>query len=356
MKIGIVTITSGTNYGNRLQIYALQQVLTHLGHEPFLIKNCSYAHGIGYRIKKFLKIMMGYHNEREEYKREISYKQFENDWLSISKYTFDEEYLKSNIANHFDAFICGSDQVWNPHFPHLNGGCFADFPGARLRISYAASFGESSIPDYMIDNFKSWLRGMSAISVRENSGVEIVKEIIGKNALVHIDPTLMLDADDWFKLEKAPDIEITKPYIFKYFLGKIAPKISDFIDDVANKNNYDIIDVLPDKKDKNYYLNPSHFLYLIHNADIVITDSFHATVFALLYNKPVRVFDRQDKKLDMTTRLDTLIQLFKCEEVRNNFSLNDLEHTVFVDKAVLCEKRQDAYKYLADSLDSRGEK
>lgn len=354
MKVGMITITNGTNYGNRLQIYALQQVLKRLGHDPFLIENRTLMHGIKYYLKKYLKVIAGYHNEREEYKRECAYRRFDREWISISNYFFDENYLNSTIANHFDAFICGSDQIWNPYFPYLNGGCFANFPGAQLRISYSASFGESEIPPYMSGKYREWLCGMDTISVREESGVSIVKELTGKNASVHIDPTLMLDVADWVKIEEAPNTEINEPYIFKYFLGEIKPDVSAFINDLSCQKDYNVIDVLPNKKHENYYLNPSNFIYLLHHSDFVVTDSFHATVFAILFNKPVRVFDRVDSKLNMASRLDTLLQIFDCKEIRNNLSLSKLKKIVPIDEKILSERRQCAYEYLSNSLDCCG--
>lgn len=349
MDIGIITITAGTNYGNRLQIYAVQYVLKSMGYNSYLIIDKTFQHGFIYYAKKCIKLIIGFPGAREQYRREKTFKSFDLKYLKIGKRCFDENYDKSNIAQYYDAFICGSDQVWNPYYTFLSGGCFADFPGAKKRISYAASFAESSIPEEKVQDYQYWLNGMDAISVREESGKKIVEALTGRDAEVLIDPTMMLDATEWVKIEEVPRIKIGKKYIFKYFLGEVNPKVSDFISWLVKENDFEVVDVLPNMKEENFFLSPSNFVYLLHHAEIVITDSFHASVFAILFGRPLRVFDRMSTRFDMSSRLDTLLRLFGCENLRNNYSIS-YEKNLSYNTDILKNEREKAIAFLRTAL------
>lgn len=350
MKIGIITITQGSNYGNRLQIYAVQEVLRRLGHESWLILNNTHAHGFIYNIKKIIKIIISYKNERYDYFRKKSFDKYDHAYIKISDKSFNENYENSDIGSVFDVILCGSDQVWNPFSPFLNGGCFGDFKGVKKRISYAASFGESEIPKDKHDYFAQMLMGMDLISVREKSGVNIVANIANRKADLLIDPTMMLDADDWMKIEECPKNFKKRRYVFQYFLGVIKPEVMKCIKEISEVNNLEIINVLPDVRDDNYKLNPSHFIYLLHHSEIVITDSFHASVFAILFGKPLRVFDRQDAKFDMSSRFDSLTDLFDCGWVMNNFFEEYERHPRYGIMEKLKIERQRAFDFLNKAL------
>lgn len=356
MKVGIITITNGTNYGNKLQIYAVRQVLKKLGYESELIENHTYRHGKAYQVKRYLKILLNYHQERDEYKREKSFHKFDLKYIKIGAESFDENYRKSKLGSCYDAFLCGSDQVWNPKYPYLNGGCFGDFPGAAKRIAYAVSFGEPYIPDSQKKDYKKWLAGMDAISVREKAGSEIVEGLTGRIPEVLIDPTMMLNADEWTKIEEKPKIVPKRKYAFRYFLGEISPEVSEFIHTLEQEKGLHILDVIPKKTEENYRLNPSHFIYLLSRAEVIVTDSFHASVFSILFGKRLRVFDRVSGKMNMGSRLDTLTDVFGCEWARNNFSANYETDPEFDVSEKLDTERQRAMRFLQRALAGNGGK
>ncbi len=339
MKIGIITLWPGTNYGNRLQIYAVQQVLKGLGVEAQLIKGKTGVHGFLFRLKKIIKILINYRGARYCYRRERSFRCFDAKYIKIAKYAYDEHYRRSDLGKKFDVFLCGSDQIWNPYYTYLNGGCFADFPGAKKRISYSASFGVSEVPQEQKAQFREWLNGMDAISVREQSGKEIVEELTDKKATVLIDPTMMLSAEDWRQIAENPGAGYGKKYVLKYFLGGVTPEVQVFLEKICERYDLEIVDVVPDKSEKNYELNPSHFVYLLDHARLVVTDSFHASVFAILFQKPLRIFDRVEEKLDMSTRIDMLLSFVGDKGLRNNKDLEiDWNFNYSVDEKLQMER------------------
>lgn len=350
MKIGVITISHGTNYGNRLQIYAVQRVLEKLGHEPYLINNFTDPHGPLYGIKKIIKLIIGYKDNREEFARSRSFGRCDRKHIRFAPVDFGKRYYTHSLAADFDVLLCGSDQIWNPYAPFNNADCFGNLPGARKRISYAASFGVADVPEDKKEKIGQWLRGMDAVSVREDSGVNIVKELADMDAQVHIDPTMMLSAEEWSQIEEPPVNLPESDYVFRYFLGSVTPEVSGFIDDFAKRNGLAIYDVLPEKNHPNYCLNPANFIWLLHHSRCVMTDSFHAAVFSFLFRRNVRVFDRVDRRLDMSTRLDTLLKLFDAAECRNNFSPNPEACRIPDPDIILKAERLRSIEYLTGVL------
>lgn len=351
MKVGIITITQGCNYGNRLQIYAVQQVLKDIGIESRLIKNNTGINSLTYKIKSIVKYLINYKDYRDELKRYKSFNKFDREYIQISDVVLDENYNNSSIALDYDAFICGSDQLWNPNYSRLNGIYFADFSNVKKRISYAASFGVNQLPANKISQYRHWLDKFDYISVREESGREIIKELLGRDSTVLIDPTMMIDSENWIKIEKQPDVDCSSKYILCYFLGEKNSKILSYIDAMKIQMNATVIDVLPEsKKNPLYYSNPSNFVYLVHHAEMIITDSFHATVFSILFMKRFRVFDREDQMKSMTTRLDTLLDYFELTKYRNNFDTCIEMNWPFDVGQKLKAERIKAYNFLKEAL------
>ena len=181
----------------------------------------------------------------------------------------------------FDYYLCGSDQVWNPlyHKPSY----FATFAAKEKRVSYAASFGISALPEQYACKYKDYLNDMQHISVREQTGAEIVQQLTGKDAISLVDPTLMLDKNNWKSISKKPKFNIESKYLLTYFLGTISEETDSYIKKIAEENHLQIISLHKfAKNDYWYYTGPSEFIWLIENASLVCTDSFHASVFSVI--------------------------------------------------------------------------
>lgn len=352
-KIGIVTITGKINFGNRLQNYALQEFLKKTSnYEVETILNTAPSNSKKVNVVNLLKLIKlatySYFKENN-FKRRNLFNEFDKNIKYSNKKFF---FNKNKFI--YDYMIVGSDQVWNPTY-RLSNFDLCDFENNNARrISYAASLGVDKIPDSIDLNYvKNELNKFYAISVREEKGKELLSSITTKNIEVLIDPTMLLTKDEWKKVEKKPKQLKSKKYILNYFLGELSQERKDEINRIAKENDCDIINIL-DKNDPLYESGPSEFLYLEKNAFLICTDSFHSSVFAIIYDRPFIVFKREQKNSgNMFSRIDTLLKTFKIENrVFNNCITEDnLNHDYTKAYTILGREREKSEKFLKDSLE-----
>ena len=166
---------------------------------------------------------------------------------------------------------------------------------------------------------------MKSISMREKAGADLVKKLTGRDVPVVVDPTILLSKEEWQKIEMVPEWYNGEKYILTYFLGNPSPIIKN----LAKKNNWKIFNLM-DKSNLDLYASRvEEFVYLIEHAELVATDSFHACVFSILMNTPFLVVNRKEKGMaDMTSRIDTLLELFGYQDrylVNGKCDLSDEE-------------------------------
>ena len=155
---------------------------------------------------------------------------------------------------------------------------------------------------------------MEHISVREQAGAEIVQDLCGFDVPVLVDPTLLITKDEWSSIAEKPWWLEKDKYMMVFFLGGMSEQESMECNKIAESYDLKIVNIL-DKDNLDYYTSsPEEFLYLIKNASIVLTDSFHATVFSIIMNTPFLNFSR--KGMEMNSRIDTLLNLFGMNERR----------------------------------------
>lgn len=350
MKVGIVTMVSD-NYGNRLQNYALQEVLTEIGNEVETLNN-PWNNGYNCHKEWLMTIIKNliYHMTKRpaRYKRRINFERFNCENIVFSKYWLNRKKDRECAAEYYDLFICGSDQIWNSEAKEINGKYFADFADEKKRASYAASFGIENIVESRKNEFASYLTGMSYISVREESGKTIIENLIGKEAECHLDPTLLLSATKWDEVT-LENRDVKGKYIFCYFLGEISQTILDTIEQYKKKNKIQVFSILGSQTGTHDYVGPGEFLGLIKHAEFVLTDSFHATSFSIIYRKPFYAFSRCSVKNSMDTRIISLLSLLGLENRfrKNNCNFDDLFEVDYdeVDK-ILDKERNKGVKYL----------
>lgn len=347
MKIGIVTFvkTLTCNYGAELQAFALQYKLNSLGYDAevvnlirtkpsnsrfsetvkkailtrFTKKNPIEAiYGICLLIKSVIKEK--YYNKKYEFQnaeKKKMYAQFFEKKIKHSK----KEYSCESIYTEelpYNIYIAGSDQIWNYNNCDRIDVFFLMFANKinTKRISYAASFSVSSIPDEYKEQYKKWINNIEYISVRENEGVKIVKELTGRDACHVCDPTLLLSKKDWenaFKNEGS--IVINNKYVFIYTMSR-SDTIFKIAKDIAKRlGNIDIIHVpllyTPNTNDGITRLNnvsPPQWINLLKNAEYVMTDSFHATLFSINFNRPFSVI--QNPMSNLNSRINTILSKF----------------------------------------------
>jgi hypothetical protein len=241
---------------------------------------------------------------------------------SAQKY-FDAETLLSSPPL-YDAYITGSDQVWNPRNNNSDSSYFLAFaPSGKKRISYAASFGLSQIPDRFVNDYKEWLKQIRYLSTREVEGQKIIKQFTGRDSEIVLDPTLLLDQDQW------NDVGVSylssRPYILCYYMPgdkEVNKSITRIARQVSNLTGWKVICIgqkeymrLLPWKNTVFDAGPSEFLGLFQNASFVVTNSFHGTAFSINFRKPFFVPINQSLPPEeaLSSRIITLLKKLKLE-------------------------------------------
>ena len=373
-KIGIITIHRIFNYGSVLQAYALQNVCESLGFDVEIIDYVypnsshrstssnkqlnSYEETATEKIYKYLfKILYSF----PLLKQHKSIVRFRNNYLNLSSVAYSTpDEIKKNIS-HYDIYVTGSDQIWNPRYTGGDGTFFFDFLKGVKKVAYSSSFGVSSIPVEFKEKYASFLSDFSAISVREKNGVEIVRQLTGKNAELVLDPTLLLKKENWDTISVHPLGK--KKYILCYFLNYTFngfPYLDDLAEYISEKTGYTLLHIArPPQKIVNrksifkVATSPEEFIGLISNAELVITTSFHGVAFALNYNKPIYAVAQSRTALD--SRLVDLMKsaglenriLYKNETFPNEKDFFVVSPTA---ETKLNELREKSIEYLSKAL------
>ena len=301
-KLSIITLHRAENYGSVLQAYALQKKIEELGHEaeildyhPERYTNTGKLRRLKDKSAKFQNPLLLFLAKILIYPSYIRknrvFNKFINTYLHLSSCSFaSNEEAKKNV---FDADICctGSDQVWNSHWNEgVEKALYLDFvPKGKMCFSYAASIGLSDIDENEKNEVARLLDKYEFISVREDSGVDILKAIGRKDVVQTLDPTLLLSKEEWE--EVADNAQTTSHYVLTYNLHH-DPRIDKYADMLAKKHrlkvrniSYNWHDVVR-KGHLDWCPKVERFLSLIKNADYVVADSFHATVFSIIFERP----------------------------------------------------------------------
>lgn len=349
-KVAIVTLTHVDNYGNRLQNYALQEILKQFGCEVETIYND--VHRFRHKVKLFL-IDIKYSivgKDDCKFLRKRKFDEFNTKYIKWSKYTAKKYVIDSQIENAYDYFITGSDQVWNPFFSFF-GFYFLDFVcNKEKKIAYGASFGVNKLPPEQINQYSKWLRLFKAISVREKDAIHLTKSLGYQNPVCVLDPTMLLTKEEWSRVAKKPDWADENKFVLVYFLGSISTDAQSRIDFLKNK--YKVIYLENEdtpteyiKSPKAFATDPLEFLWLIQNCETFITDSFHGCVFSILFDKEFYVFDRkhQIENNDMNSRLINLLSTFNMTErynIQNGMQRYLPADTEYIDKILRYERKK----------------
>lgn len=329
MKIGIITQPLSRNYGGILQNYALQQTLIKLGHTPYTFDLdilFTWKDWTIWTLKSIVKLIIGrsytfpqtpYEIEAQEsILRSFVEKNIQLIVPRIKRLTVDP-ILKNNL----DAIIVGSDQVWRPIYNYDIKDMYLQFAKDLniKRIAYAASFGtdECEYTEEQMQICKNLAQKFDAISVRERSGVELCKKYFNISADFVIDPTLLLTAKEYNKLlMRMP--ESKSRYLFAYVLDKTEEKIK-YVKRVAKDMGVDIVIKGADSQlaaDDSIEKWLSNF----RNAEYIITDSFHGSVFSIIFNKP---FVALGNKFRGACRFNSLLGILSLENRLVDLYKND---------------------------------
>lgn len=304
MKVGIITMHKVINFGSALQAYALQRKITDLGCDAELIdykypneihleKVNALRHFIKYLVHYVNCAVVGFPNIRQK-KR---YKMVWKNSFHLSKRLFNSESeLKENCPE-YDIYMTGSDQVWNSRFTKHDSSFLLEFvPDRKKKCAYSSSFAYDDIPDQYIPLFERNLPRYANISVREESGIKLAKDITGRDVPVVCDPTLLLTKNEWIYFSMGAKKYTKKPYILAYLLAysfNPFPEVDYIVQEIQRQTGYKVIYLDAGKRD--YFkpnskvvkdAGPKEFVDLFLNAEFIITTSFHGTVFSINFNKP----------------------------------------------------------------------
>jgi len=319
VKIGIVTPFDNRNLGNRLQNYALQQVLLRYAEEVITLRNKPALPSLADRLRRGCPLAESvWVNTLLGEKRKARLLQFNRAYLHMSKACY--WYNKPDTALHpedrCDWYCAGSDQVWNPDLGRSGMFSYLGFAPGERTFSYAASFGVDPIPLAQSSAVQQGLRHIRHLSLREQTGKAMAEELTGrKDIQILPDPTLLLTTAQWDVLARKPEMPLPKDYLLTYFLGEVSPDRRNALLRIAAEHSLVPVDLM-DPGSPFYAIGPCEFLYAIRNAALVCTDSFHGSVFSFLYQRPLWIFDREGEGKTMGSRLDTLTETYSLQTFR----------------------------------------
>lgn len=374
MKAGILTFHYAHHYGAQLQAYALMRAIEMLGMKCEIINYVRKDNIEGSRIfKKGLSAgsllanantLMNYGKLKRRHER---YDLFVQEKMKLSERFYGSYEELCADPPEYDAYVCGSDQIWNPLIfgeKTYDPAFFAEFAQCGRRVAYAPSFGISSIPEDKRELLKNYIEKFDHLSVREKHGEKILKEVTGRDSITVLDPTLLLTMDEWSTVAAVPDIR--EPYILCYFITD-ARKYTRHVQAVSDKYRLPVVTlcgsrrVVPQTRYKVLDAGPCEFLGLFAGASAVMTDSFHGTVFSLNYNKEFFCFESSaSSEKAVNSRLHNILD--KVGLLPRIFSATDAkefcgfvsDNTTDIDYSevgrILAKERSISLKYLKDSL------
>lgn len=301
MKVGIITLL-GNNYGGILQAYALNHKLKEIGVETI---------NINFELTKKKKTIKSKIQDVVYMQRNNKFKQFKKMYLNLSP----KVNAKNINEDRFkcDAYIAGSDQIWNQQIPMEDRRAFfLDFVKYAKKISYAASVGRDTIEETEKEIIKKLLDNFDAISIREKTGVNLYQPLTKNKIQNVLDPTLLLTSSEWDDVAK--EEKINQEYIFSYTLGADKNTLTS-IDEISTELKTKIVEISYKKNFKNEIKNinnagPKEFIGLIKNSKYVVTNSFHGMVFSILYKKDFWVF----KRGNMNSRIYDLLAILGLQD------------------------------------------
>lgn len=371
MKIGVTTWFRDMNYGTILQALALQTYLKKLGHEPSLINYLPPRNFPKDKRRTFMQKVQNKldfictnkykseHSDIFDKKRQSFFETIDSLCDVTAPVINDADFAE--IVGSFDAFICGSDQIWNPNW--MDKHFFLDYidGSKKKKISYAPSIGLGRLPEQKIKNYADLLKDFTAVSLREEDAVHQLSTALNKPVKNVCDPVFLLNKTEWLVLS-GNKRKINEPYLFYYFLT-YNTRHWLAVKKFAEKHNLKIVGLPVVGREfyvfnTNEYINsaPLDFINYIHNAEYVVTDSFHATSFSILLETQFFVFEQFSDKsyLNTNSRIVNILNKFAVRDrliEHNSTVIPELDDINFVSARKNAENFINTSKaYLSDSL------
>lgn len=299
-KVGIITFHNSYNCGSMLESFAMQEIIKKRGGKSTIIDFSNKGQKDMYNVfipnnslKNIVKNILVFPHKKRIARNNLLYEKFKKDNFNLTNKSFSK--MEELSDENFDVVIAGSDQIWNITIPDSDDAYFLPWVKKAKKVAYSPSFGSKNILKYSTNPelYKKYLLDFNALSIRENNGKKWIKDLCDKDVDVLLDPTLLLQSSDYDKIADN-DYKPNKDYIF-FYCPSFDIKICEFVKEISIKYNLDVIAW----STKSYYYKfvskygfelvpyetPALYLSLIKNAKLVITTSFHGTIFSTIYKK-----------------------------------------------------------------------
>ena len=325
MRIAIMTLRLHKNYGGILQNYALNKVLTNLGHD---VKTVNIVwdirpkgfHAVLVYCKRIMLLCLGKKTEVFREKRimkqdlltNVELNKFKQANIPLTEIFYVPGTPLRLLNEHFDAYVVGSDQVWRPKYTQGVGKYFLDFVNDDkiIRFSYSASFGtsENEYTQKQQEMCRNLIKKFKGVSVRENSAISLIQDKLKwkVNPVQHIDPTFLLSKEHYSQFLKKDD---HNGGLYNYILDTNEDKMA-VLQKIASGLNitpYTLLENGLSNDSAQVLKSMEDWLTAIANADFVFTDSFHGCVFSIIFNKPFLVYGNAERG---KARFESLLDLF----------------------------------------------
>lgn len=367
-KVGIITFHNSYNCGSMLETYAMQEIIKKGGLNPEIVNFSSPGQISLYTawfknnsVKNIVKnILISPYIEHIKSNNE-KYIEFQKKYFYLSKFIMDSSNLKDE---EYDTVISGSDQIWNITIDDYDDAYFLNWVKNAKRVAYSPSFGSKNILKYSDKpkKYKKLILDYDAVSVREKNGKKWIKDLTGLDVPVLLDPTLLLEREDYEKLI-SEDILENEDYIFFYSPG-FNNDICKYVKEVANKYNMKVVTWSSKqyyvKNIKKYgfelpeYENPEMYLYLIKNAKLIFTTSYHGTIFSTIFRKKfytIRnggMYGEDDRVITLLEQINLMDRLIPYE-FDDKFDYMSQPNFIDSDKKLL-KLKEKSIKFLNDNV------
>lgn len=358
MKCGILTFSFAYNYGALLQAASLKNFLKKQGHQTDLICYAPKHLLEGYSLNPFAgkwSVKSVVYNFLRFPFRFFQYKRFDEFIWSLhnEKKVFCDIETLYNVEKKYDALIVGSDQVWNDSITRKSDEYYLPIQKKNvLKISYAASFGKKRLSAFQEGCSIKYLSDFSSLSLREEDGMKNLLELTGKDVKIVMDPVFLSDEQDWIQLSEKSKLKLKEKYILFYSLSSDL-KLVELANKISDDLKIEVVSIHPTARKSRvkgkqlFNVGPYEFLELVKNAEIVCTDSFHATAFSVIFKKKFAHVVKQNNE----SRVESLLCRLKAYScLYEKSSLENIIDFAAVDESLLNGLIDESKAYLLDAL------
>ncbi len=347
MKACIATFCTSSSYGSMLQALGLKKALSELGWDSFVIRSAPetpptlQAPRSLRQLQVFPFDILSLKNRKTVFRKGA---EFMREHLDVKEYPDYQRLL--DHPPQADAYIAGSDQVWQPQ--KMDPMMFLDFVKGSKKLSYAASMGVTAADQAVMEKMKRYLADYDALSVREQECVDVLEGLVSLPVSVNIDPSFFMTAQEWRKYEKPYPVK--EPYILLYSIYW-APEMKEQIVSLSKKTGLPVYTVRPRRSrayaDRSIYdAGPAEFLWLIDNAEYTVTTSFHGAAFSAIFGKQFSAVSNPKAP----SRIDHLLRVLEIPktEIGALADAQPFDHDKINER--IRQEREKGIRYLKEAL------